>query len=160
MWRRDHKGRKTGLRTSADGILPSRARARTKAPGLWFGAFGLQDLPALKQPVQGQTVPATCVLENVHVLFVKDNQGKDCLSLGVTQIRQMESCHFAYKVSHIPSRIQLIFPLTTDYKVVLFNRFILPSSSDSFTSTLTLCPTLHGLRKRSHQHFFSTNTGF
>lgn len=125
MWIRDQRGRKTGLCTSADGTLPSWVRAWTKAPRLWFGAFGLQDLPALRQPVQGQTVPATCVLENVHVLFVNDNQEKDCLSLGVTQIRQMESCHFAYKVIHIPPQIQLIFPLNTECKVVFFNRFIL-----------------------------------
>lgn len=102
MWIRDQKGRKTRLSTSADGTLTSWVRVWTKAPRLWFGAFGLQDLPALSQPAQWRTVPATCVLENVHVLFVKDNQEKDCLSLGVTQIGQMESCHFAYKVIRIP----------------------------------------------------------
>lgn len=119
MWIRDQKGRKTGLSTSADGTLPSWLRAGTKVPRLWFGAFGLQDLPALRQPAQGQIVPATCVLENVHVLFVKDKQEKDCLSLGVTQIGQMESCHLAYKVIHIPPRIQLIFPLTRLQSCVL-----------------------------------------
>lgn len=75
----------------------------TRAPGVRFRAFGQQGLPALKEPEQGQTVPATRVLGNVHVLFLKDKQEKYCLSLGVTQIGQMESCHFAYTVIHNPS---------------------------------------------------------
>lgn len=62
--------------------------------------------------------------------------------------------------SHPPPWIQLLFPLTTDCKVMFFSRFTSPSETHSLSFMLMICPAPQGPNTTSHQYFFSKNTGF